>query len=160
MRWDPKQVHQQGSLVVHLEDWNWLGSIMLIWCPGGSVRNSLPSDVISVELMIQRRTGTKKRWVSSQLLPLSLQKSNSRCMFETQASLRDGTGPLSKGKVILSASTSLTPPPCISSQDYDQEGLWTGWHDHFGDSRLILFRYKMIHHLFDQPPFKWNGHNK
>ena len=157
MRWDPKQVHLQGSLVVHPEDWKWLGSTTLIWCPGRSLRNSLPSDVTGVELLIQRGTGTKKSWVSSQLMPLSLQKSNSRCMFETQASPRDGTGPLSRGKIILSASTSLTPPPCISSQGYGQAGLWAGWHDRFGNSRLILFRFKMIHHLFEQPPFPDSG---
>lgn len=78
-------------------------------------------------------------------------------MFETQANLRDGTGPLSRGKIILSASTSLTPPPCISNQGYGQAGLWAGWHDCFGHSELILFRFKKIHCLFEQPPFPDSG---
>lgn len=135
---DPKQFHQGRSLVAHLEDWTWLGSEALIWCSGRAVPNSLPSDVIGAELMIQRGTGTRKSWVSSQPMPLTPHKSNSGGIFQTGASLGGGASPLRRRKIILSASTSLASPPGIARPG--QQGCvlmaWLLWWVQAGSPQL------------------------
>lgn len=71
--------------------------------------------------------------------------------------------PLSWGKIILSTFTSLMPPAGISGhQGHGQAGLWAGWWDCSGVSRLITFGSEMICLLSEKPPFpdKWKGHNK
>lgn len=105
---------------------NLAGQWTFIWCSGRAVPNSLPSDVIGAELMIQRGIGTRKSWVCSQPMPLTPHKITQGAYLSLKPASEMGQASWGGGR------SSFQPPPALQlllacQVQVRQDCVWMAW---------------------------------